>query len=424
MTGVDLYAAESIERMGQLEPDSVDVIVTDPPYGIGFMGKEWDTFNPELLEGQRARNTFMPSDDRRRPPGGVPVRYDTTPNGNRKFQAFSEKWSTAALRPLKPGGLLLVCASPRTVHRVACGLEDAGLEIRDVFLWLYGQGYPKSKPLAPGIGTALKPAYEPILIAQAPLSDTRGLTYGVQGTGGLSILDCLLTDPTGERPLRIRNETTATSRVYGKDRPGCRAEGKTEAGRWPPNVGMDEDVAAELDETVGERDAGAIPKRRNVPIFGRHKKMDGGGEDKATDTGRRVPMGGGGPSRYFYCPKASPAERERGCEQLPLWSAAQRVNRKEDSKGMDSPRAGAGRSAAGKNHHPTVKPLALMRWLVRLVSLRSGIILDPFMGSGTTGMACVIEGRRFIGIDKEPDYVKIAEARIQAAANGGPLFYE
>ena len=421
-----LVCADSIKHMAQLEPESVDALITDPPYGIGFMGKEWDTFKAATVEKVRKGQTVDRSNydnpnlrGRKFWTAGAAVRYDETLEGHRKFQEWTREWATAALPALKPGANVLVCSSPRTAHRVTSGLEDAGFEIRHVLLWLYGQGYPKNKKLAPGVGTALKPAYEPLILARTPSPDTMTVTYGKHGTGGLNIQQCRL-DGNLDGHWSHDDGTDRTSRP-GYDGGFDHGGSKNDAGRWPGDVLIDEAFAAELDG-LGERRSGAAPKKRYVALFS-DRVYSGGFKGRRNDLPAGRDENAGGISRYFYCPKASVRERERGCEQLPLWAPARRVNRQEGSAGIEHPRAGAGRGTAGANHHPTVKPLELMRWLVRLLTLPSATVLDPFMGSGTTGMACALEGRGFVGIDREPEYIEIAQARIRAVGHGGPLFY-
>lgn len=318
-----IMTGDCIEAMAELSPDSVDSIVTDPPYGLGFLGKEWD----EL------------------PPG--------------------EEWGQECLRVLKPGGYLLAFGGSRTYHRLACAVEDAGFEIRDQLQWLYAVGFPKSldvakaveshvktgksgtvakrqtvmgedyKPsaaygsfrrkeramdnvptVAPqftpetaeaqqwqGWGTALKPAHEPIVLARKPLAGTVAANVVGLGTGAINI---------------------DAGRI---------------GERWPSNVLLNQGAGALLDEQTGEQT-----------------------------------------SRFFYCAKASKGERTAGDVE---------------------------------NSHPTVKPISLMRYLVRLVTPPEGTVLDPFLGSGTTGIAAGLEGFDFIGIERDPDYVAIAEARIK-----------
>ena len=356
-----LLTGDCLDVLATLESASIDACATDPPYGIGFLGREWDTFAPSVVAQHR---THMDTNALTHPNpnmvgrghwcGGAAVEYDRSAAANRRFHAWTHAWASAVLRVLKPGGYLLVCMSPRTAHRVVLGVEDAGFEIRDQLLWLHGKGVPKSMWLDADktVGTALKPMYEPILLARAPCQGTTLACHAAHGTSGLHIDDC-----------------------------------RTEGHRWPPNVALDEDVATDLDVQVGH----AV-------------------------------------SRFFYCPKTSTAEREAGCDHLPLKTAGELTGgRKAGSAGLNNPRAGAGRTSQGRrNHHPTVKPVALMRWLVRLVTPPGGLVLDPFTGSGTTGIACVHEQMRFLGMEREAEYVRIAEARIGAAMaqfqTGGPLF--
>ena len=237
---------------------------------------------------------------------GAPVQYDRSAAASLKFHAWTQQWAEAVWRVLKPGAHAVVCASPRMGHRVTCGLEDAGFEIRDSLFWLYGSGFPKSLNLPGGRGTALKPAYEPIILARKPLGRrTVAQCVAEFGTGALNIDGCRLS--TDGRPLRVGDykdtgNNTYTGRMNGSLQGGSRAAGQTDFGRWPPNVALDEDAAAILDAD-------------------------------------------GGTSRFFYCPKASREERERGCEDLPRKTAGNATGgRKDGSAGLNSPRAGAGRT--------------------------------------------------------------------------------
>ena len=384
-----LYRGDCLDVLASMEPGSVDAIVCDPPYGIGFMGKAWDTL----------------------PPG--------------------EEWARACLRVLSPGGHLVAFGGTRTVHRLACALEDAGLEIRDTVAWVQFQGFPKSLdvskaieavtlmggsspkhladavdltgqglPAAPGsvgmkwdrmdgtrqgiprhapgnwvattedartwqgFGTALKPAHEPAILARKPLVGTVAANVLEHGTGALNIDGCRYAygDPAWPGPDRTAEEIRQTAR---------------------PN-------------TSGDHHAGTVT---TVPA---------GRQVNVSDLGRW-------PANLYACPKPSRAEREAGCERLPGRTGAEATDRTEGTAGMGSPRAGAGRTADRvKNHHPTVKPLGVMRWLCKLVGgQRGSVILDPFMGSGTTGAAAMLEGFDFIGIEREPEYMQIAEARIR-----------
>ena len=367
-----LYRGDCLDVLAAMEPQSVDAIVCDPPYGLGFMGRKWDALPP-----------------------GV-------------------DWARLCWRVLKPGGHLVAFGGTRTVHRLATAIEDGGFEIRDMVSWLYWSGFPKSKnvalsidkgeghpnrgraiptastyqasdteqahkltsnPVGPyepqseaakkwdGYGTALKPAQEPAVLARKPLSGTVAVNVLQHGTGALNIDGCRF--------------------AYGDE-------------AWP-----------------GPRD---MPPAVPQPTFGASPKNI---LNYAAGTGRNGqqfdPTIGRWPANIYAHPKASRSEREAGCERLPGRTGAEATDRTAGSAGLDNPRAGAGRTADRvKNHHPTVKPIGVMRWLCKLTGGQPGsVILDPFMGSGTTGCAAVLEGFDFIGIEREPDYMQICEARIR-----------
>ena len=424
-----LLTGECLDVLATLEPDSVDACVTDPPYGISFMGREWDTFTPATVEKMRTPKAF--GSDEANPnlrgrtgwAGSAAIAYDRSAAASLKFQAWTQQWAEAVLRVLKPGAHAVVCASPRMGHRVTCGLEDAGFEIRDSLLWLYGSGFPKSLNLPGGRGTALKPAHEPIILARKPLGGrTVAQCVAAFGTGALNIDGCRL---DGEPWTKHNGETGGafrTSKFMGAVGRGEPTRVNTvthgsDLGRWPPNVALDEDAAAMLDPEVGESTSGRFPTRRTADKFkGSAICPPGRGANS------------GGPSRFFYVAKASREERERGCEDLPRKTAGDATDRQDGSAGLNSPRAGASRTHGARNHHPTVKPVALMRWLVRLVTPPGGLVLDPFAGSGTTGLAGIKEQCRFLGIEREAEYVAIANARLHAEharyETGGPLLAE
>jgi DNA modification methylase len=301
-----LIEGDALTLLTKLPDDCVDAIVTDPPYAIGIVGQAWD--------------------------GRAIAEAVGVAHGPEAFERWTATWARQCRRLLKPGGHVLACGSPRTFHRLVAGIEDAGLEVRDQVLWINGQGVPKSRRLPDGLGTMLKPGYEPVLLARKPFEGTVFDNLEAFGTGALNIED-----------TRI-----------GKAR------------YWPGNLTLSHspDCPAAL--------------------------LDG----EST-----------GPSRLFYCAKATPAEREAGCDELPLrrvqlYTGARRPPR------------------IVRNGHPTVKPIALMAWLVRLVTPPNGLVLDPFAGSGTTGIAAMLEGRRFVGIEREPAYIDIACARLTHWASG------
>lgn len=297
---------DTLAVLPKLPEASVDVVITDPPYGIGIVGSVWD-----------------------RPGRGA------------AFSRWTTTWAAECRRLLKPGGYLIAFGAPRTFHRLVAGVEDAGLEIRDVIMWLHAQGVPKSRRLPGGLGTALKPAYEPILLARAPLSGTLAQNQAAYGTGALGI--------------------EATRR-----RPGNPGE------RWPANL-----LLSHHDGCLDDRCGAACPM-------------------KALDASRPHIK----PSRFFYGAKASRTEREAGCDDLPA------VERDIFSSRNALP-------TLVRNNHPTIKPLAVMRWLIALTCPAGGIVLDPFAGSGTTGAAAMLEGRIFVGIEQDPGYIRIAVARIR-----------
>ncbi len=411
--------------MREMPDNSVDSIVTDPPYELGFMGKSWDS-------------------------SGV---------------AFNVEVWQEALRVLKPGGHLIAFSGSRTYHRMAVAIEDAGFEIRDQIMWVYGSGFPKSMDISKAIdkhagavreviaidirynepsgivgvgqgerelverkitspftdeakqwqgwGTALKPAHEPMVLARKPVVGTVAnnvLTYGV---GGLNIDGSRVASPDNDGKVWTRGGNGVNARSGSKDAQEVeQLNGETEsvipnaAGRWPANFihdGSDEVVA--LFPDTGKSTGGRIGKKSmgdvtNVPA----------GEYEAGDPGYGD---SGSAARFFYCAKTSKRDRNEGLEEFE--EVRDHDGRAEGKVGGDNPRNRT--NAAKLNHHPTVKPTSLMQYLVRLVTPPGGTVLDPFMGSGSTGKACVYEGFNFIGIDQSSEYIEIARARIEFAIN-------
>jgi DNA modification methylase len=430
------------------------------------MGKEWDNL------GRNAPPSFAHSmqDDFKgfKPlprPGGL------TREGAKAQQAWHEAWAREALRVLKPGGHLLAFGGTRTYHRLACAVEDAGFEIRDCVAWLYGSGFPKSldvskaidraagaerevvgesssnqpalKPGKPttfvggfdtsdrpwhlpitapatpeaqqwdGWGTALKPAFEPIVVARKPLTGTVAANVQAHGTGALNVDGCRVgLDEAEPAPSGSGNPAVGTN-AYG-DFHGVEESVTPPAGRWPANVILDDTAGAMLDEQAGERPGGSFPGRSaKGPKFNGTTYNGGEEYDGRLDTEPRSMGDQGGPSRFFYCAKASSAERNAGLDGFEKQAAGV-----HDDDAYVWPVNGDG-SPRGKkvepraNVHPTVKPIDLMRWLVRLVTPPGGTVLDPFTGSGTTGCAAVLEGFVFVGCERDPEYARIAEARIK-----------
>lgn len=382
------------DALAAMPAASVDAIVTDPPYEIGFMGRVWD----------------------------------------RSGVAFDPATWAACLRVLKPGGHLVAFGGARTWHRIAVAIEDAGFEVRDTLCWLFGTGFPKSldvgraiddragvdRPIrgvasssnAPsgivqvgqgprvvfdhvrtgpatddaaawdGWGTALKPAHEPIILARKPLDGTVAGNVLAHGVGGL--------DVAGARVVPdARHNPSGATGLYGvalngsvRGTWGDEEVGRPAVGRWPSNVVMDDAAAATFDAL-----------HPDTP-------------------------------RFFYSAKASTDERDAGLDAFPAAGVDEMVLRDVDSAGANHPRAGAGRSGVGaqgtdargnpvgrRNIHPTVKPVALMRWLVRLVTPPGGLVLDPFCGSGSTLCAAVVEGVRSVGVDLDTRHAAISHAR-------------
>lgn len=384
---VTLHVGDCREVLARLDADSMDACVTDPPYELAFMGKRWDA-------------------------SGV---------------AFDPATWAAVLRVLKPGAHLLAFGGTRTAHRMVCAIEDAGFEIRDSLEWLYGTGFPKSITPRPGLGTALKPAHEPICLARKPLGGTVTATLAAHGTGALNVEECRV--GTGKE---IPGSPSTRSLAGFGERKGRRGVTAGDGGhdpvlgRWPPNVllthaegcGVEcvEDCPVrDIDEQSGD-DCGASGGHIQMHHAGMGFRGGNGSE-------RVLIHDKGGASRFFptfrYEPKASREERDAGLDHLPRHSGGEATDREDGTAALDCPRTGAGRGGGVRNHHPTVKPIALMRWLVKLVTPAGGTVLDPFAGSGTTGVAAVLEARGFVGVEKEREYVQIIEGRIAHAA---PLF--
>ena len=411
-----LINSDCIATMKAMPDNFIDAIVTDPPYELGFMGKSWDST-------------------------GI---------------AFNVEVWQEALRVLKPGGHLIAFSGSRTYHRMAVAIEDAGFEIRDQIMWVYGSGFPKSMDISKAIdkqagaereiigtksagigtgkaygkivgereaietnqvsitapatdaakqwdgwGTALKPAHEPMVLARKPLIGTVAnnvLTYGV---GGLNIDGSRVGAEGGTKGSEFFPETETVT-AYGNGLNGNKKPIPLDAGRWPAN--FIHDGSDEVVELFPANAGGG---------FGKRGALNGG----ATAWGfkgelQEVGYGDtGSAARFFYCAKTSKRDRNEGLDGFE--AKRDHDGRAEGKVGGDNPR---NRTNAEKlNHHPTVKPTSLMQYLVRLVTPAGGTVLDPFMGSGSTGKACAYQGFNFIGIDQSAEYVEIARARIDFA---------
>ena len=450
---VTLYAGDCLDVLRELPDASVDAVVTDPPYGLEFMGRAWDSFgvgeaSSRAVAGMSGTGYTDGADRLERPSfmggtnprcracgkwqrGGNPCACDAPdfPNERRArsaaFGEWCEQWATECLRVLKPGGHLLAFGGTRTWHRLACAIEDAGFEVRDSIAWLYGSGFPKSLDVSKAIrtwqgwGTALKPAFEPVVVARKPLDGTVAANVLRHGTGALNIDGCRIgfASEADERESKDKNRhadfgtESGGNEVYGDYSMVPRAN-YNPPGRWPANVVLDESQAAELDRQSGVSSGGNFPAAlTGRSIFG----LDWHTQEPRSlgDTG--------GASRFFYVAKAPTAERPRvkrdGGEAVDMGRSKrcaicgkQAVNVGTSACTCPEPEWVA--ETRDYVAHPTVKPLDLMRWLVRLVTPPGGVVLEPFAGSGTTAEACVIEGFRCIAIEREADYLPLIVQRL------------
>ena len=372
-----IFNGDCRQTLKQFTDNSIDAIVTDPPYELGFMGKGWDKSG---------------------------IANDVT------------LWREC-LRVLKPGGHLLAFSGSRTYHRMTCAIEDAGFEVRDQMMWVYGSGFPKShnvgkkldgtlgnqssgfntaggkenfdkqnksfrsdygykyEPLTEngkkwdGWGTALKPAHEPICLARKPLEGTVADNVLKWGVGALNVKQ---------------------TKVGG------------ESGRWPANLMHDgSDEVLDL-----------FPETKSpAPYFEKSEKLAMWKVKRFSNKLSTHHGDSGSAARFFYCPKASKHDRDEGLDEFEEKRESDRI--KDDGVVGDNPRNRTNKPR--RNTHPTVKPTELMRYLCRLITPPNGTILDPFMGSGSTGKAAILEGYKFIGCELSEDYIKIATARIQSA---------
>ncbi len=399
MTQAEVIHGDCLEEMAKKRENSFAAGVTDPPYGIRFMGKAWD--GKDINRRYEEANT----DPAKRPKTGMAAaagKYDRSSQASQAFQQFSREWAEEMFRVLMPGAYLVSFASTRTYHRMVCGIEDAGFEIRDQLAWVFGSGFPKSLNLEgdwEGWGTALKPGWEPIVLARKPFVGTVAANVAKYGTAALNIKGCRI----GSAEITTQGGSNGGTVAEFGFRPEF--QGETRVGRWPANLMHDgsAEVLAQFPADAGA----AAPVKGDEPsavtgdIFGERERVAG-------------PFHGdsGSAARFFYEAKASRADRELGCEDLA-------ENRRSDGRKTEHHVPNL-RTDSRRNHHPTVKPVDLMRWLCRLVTPPGGRIIDPFLGSGTTGVAAVLENFNFTGIEREEEYIPIARARIAEAQ--GPLF--
>lgn len=462
--GWAVFTGECVATLAPVAPALFDSIVTDPPYGLEFMGKEWDApwrygITPSGLTdgGDRlaapsftsARNpTCGNCGKRARTWAGGPVACACTapafPNERaddaRGFEHFTREWASAVLRVAKPGAYLVAHGGPRTWHRLAVGVEDAGWTVHDSIgyghdvetiarglwdtldvvqrerfavvwesmaqcggplAWLFGTGFPKHR-------SKLKPAWEPIILAQKP---------GAPASATPLQIDACRLPTQGKDEPNWRRAGRADTRGMGYHGNGTRTEmpeSINALGRWPANVILDESAANDLDAQAGDKGGGGPG---GMVTFSQ-PNIRGNNYNRAPDRQAQPGMSyadSGGPSRFFYTAKASRSERNDGLDTDAGAELAER-NGGSNARGFaDDVARGHDRNRPTKNHHPTVKPLSLTRWLVRLITPPGGLVLDPMCGSGTTGVAAQAEGFGVVMIDREPQYTAIARARNRAA---------
>ena len=470
---IKLYQGDALEIMKTFPDNSVDTIITDPPYGLEFMGREWDKFNSKTM-GKRLmtkRDAHRDSSIGRKNDPYIGARIDKYIAGL-SFQQWVTQWAKEVLRIAKPGATMLVFGGTRTWHRLACGLEDAGWIIKDTLIWLYGSGFPKATDVSKqidkkfkakreklGIGKsgktrkvlnaalhpetfggdyiitkpatpeaklwdgykshALKPAYEPIIMCIKPNEGSYAENALKWGVAGLNI------DAGRIGKLEKRRRHGGGSSDIFPERGNLPEYTK---GRFPANVLLDEEAAKILDEQAPQTGAFAKVKSghsgKSKGIYHDYKQRGDDGQTFYND-------GLSGASRFFYVAKASGhsdieklrigGERHLGCENL-YWLDSKQIDKKlwtklrqENIDNKDNKNFKRHNIQWG-NIHPTVKPFKLVKYLVKLTSMQNPnqVYLDPFMGSGTTGIACKELKKKFIGIDKEPEYIVIAKARIKA----------
>lgn len=402
-----LLRADCLRVLRNMPDNHVDSIVVDPPYGLRFMGRKWDYAIPAV-----------------------------------------EVW-VECLRVLKPGGYLLCFAGTRTQHRMACNIEDAGFEIRDVIAWVYGSGFPKSVNLSAALGTkldyadrehledwgtALKPAMEPITMARKPLIGTIAENWMEHGTGALNIGGCRIetngeamragagaipcrNDPAVPRVPPGRQGEASADRSYQDSgatdfamKPGPR--GGAAAGRWPANLVHDgsDDVLEHFPDDAGAASPVTV---RNGDKF---RSTFGAFKGDIDEEGSTFQGDEGSAARFYYCAKASVMDREEGLDlfvRRPVAFGNQAQAEVERGNLEHKGNSGMNTIKMRANAHPTVKPTTLMRWLCRMVTPPGGLVLDPYAGSGSTGKAAMLEGFRFIGMELESEHFPVAVGRVK-----------
>ena len=378
-----LNNGDCIEVMQRLIDDGVQVdsIVTDPPYHLTSIVER---FGKEGSAPVKVNEFFNKENGESK--GSSPYKRSSTGFLGKEWDggdiAFRQETWELAYKLLKPGGHLLAFSASRNYHRMAVAIEDAGFEIRDQIMWIYGSGFPKSLNLGDGWGTSLKPAHEPIVMAKKRLEGTNKQNKDKYGTGGINIDGCRIEGNDAKYP-----DTNPDFRDQGK-------KSKEAIGINKLSFGQVQDAKRKEAEKE-ENNLGRFPA--NIMHGGLNTEW----------------------ARYFYCPKVSKEERNKGLDHLPTKKTSSMPGRRDahDMEGYSIDNDVTGRFVTErKNVHPTVKPIELMKYLCRLVTPKGGTVLDPFMGSGSTGMAAKDEGFDFIGIEKEEEYFEIAQSRIKVTA--------
>jgi len=436
-----VICGDAIEQLKTFPDNYFDSIVTDPPAGISFMGKKWDSDK----------------------------------GGRDNWIRWLTEVMTEAKRVLKPGGHALVWALPRTSHWTGFALENAGFEIRDIVHHIFGTGFPKSMniskkidkhagvkrivtrmgqtkpkefagkfdqsssklrerrddPATPeaekwdGWGTALKPAVECWWLVRKPISEKTVVQNVLKWrTGGLNIDECRV--GTEEVTTSGKRDGTGNSLQWSKYKSPDSFKGLTHQGRFPANL-----IHDGSDEVLAEFAKVKITNGSGIPTPANNEKSKANSQIYGFATYEDMHKSGahyndsGSPARFFYCAKPSKAERDRGLEHLMDVSAMEMTGRKEGSAGLLRIRedgtigenAFAGKSANGKNHHPTVKAQALIQYFIKLITPPGGIVLDMFAGSGSTLIAAKMLRHPYVGIEIDSEYCKIAELRLDAELN-------
>ena len=471
-----LLVGNCLDTLKRLSDDSIDSIVTDPPYGINFMGKAWD--NASIMA--KAVNGLDHKKTTKRSASMHAGNYDFSLTGNQAFQEWTLAWAKEVYRVLKPGGHLLCFSGSRTYHRMASGIEDAGFEIRDSIHWTYGSGFPKSLDISKAIdkaakaerkvvgtnpnvvraskveggsdfggftkadatittpateaakqwqgwGTALKPSHEPIVLARKPLIGTVAENVLQYKTGGINIDATRIGTDDTLNGGAYAEQGTERDDGWGMQRGGA-GDYKQPTGRFPANTLLTHNhdcqdtctpncPVATLNQQSGLVKGGVWNQTQGARPFNNDGK-------ETNYTTSRSDSSIGGAARFFHNSQWTPAD-----DITPFIYQA-KAGKKERNAGLDGlskhnldigderPSGGSWERRTGKkpeprqNFHPTVKPIELMRYLIKLITPPKGTVLDPFLGSGTTAVAAILDGFEWKGCEMTEDYLPIIKGRV------------